>query len=104
MVRVSAACMTCVSRRSSCRPANGLARGGWVAVSRCRVGCVHAAGTIRRTGVANAGLPLARRLFEGQEWVVERMKTAGVRKVVDGSSRGIAQPLRLEEVMRDRFG
>lgn len=41
----------CISRRPSCRSANGLARGGRVVVSRCRVGCVDAAGTkVNRCG------------------------------------------------------
>lgn len=51
MVRVFRAYMMCISRRWSCRSANGLARGGWVVVSRCRVGCVHTAGTnVNRCG------------------------------------------------------
>lgn len=37
--------MLCISRGSTCRSANGLARGGWVVVSRCRVGCVYVVGT-----------------------------------------------------------
>jgi hypothetical protein len=55
MVRVFRACMMCISRRSSCmlscRSANGLARGGWVVVWKCRVGCVHAGVTnVNRCG------------------------------------------------------
>jgi hypothetical protein len=46
--------------------------------------------------VANAGLPLARRLFEGQEWVVERRRV-GMRRCNPGGAGGKEQ-----RVQRDK--